>query len=90
MKQYEAVIRVMEENGGYGTLGYLNQTVFKVPDVVWGTKTPFATIRRIVQDDRFFFKIKPGLWALNSRKEAVLNKFSLDKKSSTVKSIMKK
>ena len=23
-------------------------------------------MRRIVQDDKFFFKIKPGLWALNS------------------------
>lgn len=32
------------------------------------TKTPCATIRRIVQDTRFFFKIKPGLWALKSYK----------------------
>ena len=39
------------------------------------------SIRRIVQDDRFFFKIKPGLWALNSHKEEVLKKFSLDEKS---------
>lgn len=39
-----------------------------MPDVVWKTKTPFATIRRIVQDKRFFFKIKPGLWALKTYK----------------------
>ena len=66
MKQYEAVIKVMEENGGYATLGFLNQNIFKVIECKWATKTPFASIRRIVQDERFFFRIKPGLWALKS------------------------
>jgi hypothetical protein len=61
MKQYEAVIKIMEENGGYATLGFLYQNVMKVPGVEWRTKTSFASIRRIVQDERFFFKIKPGL-----------------------------
>ena len=61
MKQYEQVIQVMRENGGFATLGFLNHTL----DVSkWKTKTPFASIRRIVQVERFFFKIKPGLWAL--------------------------
>jgi hypothetical protein len=69
MKQYEAVIKVMENNGGYATLGFLNQEVLKVKDCVWKTKTPFASIRRIVQDERFFFKIKPGLWALKSYRD---------------------
>ena len=69
MKQYEAVISVMENNGGYTTLGFLNQEVLKIKDCVWKTKTPFASIRRIVQDERFFFKIKPGLWALKSFKD---------------------
>lgn len=68
MKQYEAVIKIMERSGGFATLGYLNQEVLKVPSVEWKTKTPFASIRRIVQDERFFFKIKPGLWALRSYK----------------------
>jgi hypothetical protein len=68
MKQYEAVMTVMEENGGFATLGYLNQNVLKVPGYEWKTKTPFASIRRIVQDERFFFKIRPGLWALKSHK----------------------
>jgi len=66
MKQYEAVIKVMEKNGGFTTLAYLNQNVLKEPNCQWNTKTPFASIRRIVQDKRFFFKIKPGLWALKS------------------------
>jgi len=68
MKQREAVISVMEENGGYATLGFLNQNVLKVKGCEWKTKTPFASIRRIVQDARFFFKIRPGLWALKSFK----------------------
>ncbi|MBU4339142.1 winged helix-turn-helix domain-containing protein [Patescibacteria group bacterium] len=68
MKQHEAVIKIMEQNGGFATLGYLNQEVLKVSGVEWKTKTPFASIRRIVQDDRFFFKIRPGLWALKTYK----------------------
>lgn len=68
MKQYEAVIKVMEENDGYATLGFLNQKVLKIEGCEWKTKTPFASIRRIVQDNRFFFKIRPGLWALRSHK----------------------
>lgn len=68
MKQYEAVIKIMEQNGGFATLGYLYQEVMKVSGVDWKTKTPFASIRRIVQDKRFFFKIRPGLWALRSYK----------------------
>ncbi|MEA1935228.1 MAG: hypothetical protein U9M96_00185 [Thermodesulfobacteriota bacterium] len=69
MKQYEAVIKVMEENDGYATLGFLNQNVLKVEDCKWKTKTPFASIRRIVQNKRFFFKIRPGLWALKTYKD---------------------
>jgi len=68
MKQYEAVIKVMESKGGYATLGSLNQEVLKIKECEWKTKTPFASIRRIVQDERFFFKIRPGLWALKTYK----------------------
>jgi len=69
MKQYEAVIEVMEENGGFATLGFLYQRALKVSGSQWKTKTPFASIRRIVQEERFFFKIRPGLWALKSWRE---------------------
>lgn len=76
MKQYEQVIEIMKQNGGFATLGFLNKNV----DVSnWKTKTPFASIRRIVQDERFFFKIKPGLWALKEYKTEVLNKFDIQK-----------
>lgn len=43
MKQYEAVIKVMEDNGGYATLGFLNQEVLKIRDCVWNTKTPLLS-----------------------------------------------
>jgi hypothetical protein len=60
MKQYEAVMKVMEENGGYATLKHLYENVLKVSEVEWKTKSPFASMRRIVQDNRFFFKIHQG------------------------------
>ncbi|UFX82945.1 hypothetical protein [Candidatus Absconditicoccus praedator] len=61
MNQHEQVINVMEKAGGFATLGFLYKNV----DVSkWSTKTPFASIRRIVQNEKFFVKIKPGLWAL--------------------------
>lgn len=63
-KQYEVVIEVMRHNGGFATLGFLYENVLQAADVEWKTKTPFASIRRIVQDRRIFFKIRPGLWAL--------------------------
>jgi|SRR5581483_4425311 hypothetical protein len=64
MKQHEAVIQTMERLGGVATLGQLYQEVLKIPDCKWGTKTPFATIRRIVQLCPEIYKIKPGLYGL--------------------------
>ncbi|HUI90000.1 MAG TPA: hypothetical protein VLX61_14880 [Anaerolineales bacterium] len=76
MKQHEAVILAMKQNGGYATLGQLYQTAPKIPGSEWGTKTPFASIRRIVQTHEEFCKIRPGLWALTAEKEKVLRLFS--------------
>jgi hypothetical protein len=82
MKQHEAVIKTMEKSGGFATLGFLNQSV----DVSnWKTKTPFATIRRIVQDERFFFKIRPGLWALKTYKNRLPENISPAEKISKAK-----
>ena len=79
MKQYEAVIEALKQNGGYATLGQLYQDALKIPDCEWKTKTPFASIRRIVQNREEIFKIKPGLWALESEREKVMAKFSEEK-----------
>lgn len=81
MAQKDDVIVAMEKNGGYATFQRLNKLV----DVSnWKTKTPAATIRRIVQEYPEFFRIKPGLWALTKHKNDVLEKLSIqpnDKKS---------
>ncbi len=66
MGQREQVIQVMEQLGGVATLGMLNQ---KVNVQNWNTDTPYASIRRIIQDTQYFFKIKSGLWALNSHRD---------------------
>lgn len=66
MKQYEAVIETLKRLGGIATLGQLYQEVFKIEDCQWKTKTPFESIRRIVQERKEIYKIKPGLWALAS------------------------
>jgi len=81
MKQHEAVILAMKQNGGYATLGQLYQTAPKIPDCKWGTKTPFATIRRIVQMRDEFFKVRSGLWALTSEKVKVMELFSNEKET---------
>jgi hypothetical protein len=68
MKQHEAVIEVMRQNGGYATLGYL----YKMIDFsTWKTKTPQASVRRIVQNTTHFFNIRAGLWALNEYKNRI-------------------
>ena len=69
MKQHEAVILTIEKLGGVSTLGQLNQEVLKIKDCSWGTKTPFASIRRIVQQRPEIYKIRPGLYGLVTMKK---------------------
>lgn len=76
MKQHEQVIEVLKQNDGFGTLGYLYQNV---ETNSWKTKTPFASIRRIVQNEKYFFKIKPGLWGLNDYRDKILRQLGLEK-----------
>ncbi len=64
MTQSEAVINTIESFGGIATLGQINQEIFKIKDCEWKTRTPFASIRRIVQLNKNIYKIKPGLYAL--------------------------
>lgn len=78
MKQKEYVIEAMKRNGGYATFQKLNETV---DFSSWGTKTPYASIRRIVQTNEEFFRVQSGLWALKEFEKDVLNKFKIDTKS---------
>ncbi|TAK13841.1 MAG: hypothetical protein EPO32_04000 [Anaerolineae bacterium] len=69
MKQHEAVILTLERLGGQATLAELYRETMKVEGPVWKTKTPFASIRRIVQTRDEIFKVRPGLWALESHRK---------------------
>jgi hypothetical protein len=75
--QTEQVINAMRQNGGYATFGQLNVLV---DFSLWKTKTPYASMRRIVQQSDAFFKVRPGLWALHELKDVVLEKFQLKTK----------
>lgn len=66
MNQTDIVVEVMEENGGFATLGDLYRKVMAHPEFKSSAQQPDANIRRIVQKQEPFFKIKPGLWALKS------------------------
>ena len=68
------VIETMRKEGGYATLRRLNEIV---DFSTWKTKTPEASIRRIVQDSRHIFRIQPGLCALEEMRDVVMKEFDL-------------
>lgn len=81
MQQKDYVIQAMENNGGYATFQQLNGSI-DFSD--WGTKTPQASVRRIVQTNKEFFRIEAGLWGLTDCKQKILQKLNIietDKKS---------
>lgn len=68
--QTEAVRQSLIQLGGVATLGALYRTAPQVEGSSWsGTKTPFASIRRIVQTSDLFWCVRPGTWALKSEEE---------------------
>lgn len=71
MTQNEAVILTLEKLGGVATLGELNANVFELKECKWQTKTPFASIRRIVRHTAGIYRIKPGLYGLEKMREAI-------------------
>lgn len=68
------VIEALRKEGGFATLRRLNEIV---DFSTWRTKTPEASVRRIVQISKSIFKIQPGLWALEDCREDVLKKFKI-------------
>ena len=78
------MIETLRSIGGYATLRRLNELV---DFSTWATKTPEASVRRIVQNSHEIFKIQPGLWALEECRDEVMQKFELkpgNKKSEEV------
>ncbi len=72
--QEHQVVEAMRGAGGYATLRRLNEIV---DFSSWKTKTPEASIRRIVQNSGQFFRIRPGLWALTENRERILQRLDL-------------
>lgn len=64
MTQSQAVINTLERLGGIATLGQLYSEVLAIKECQWKTKTPFASIRRIVQQHKEIYKISAGLYGL--------------------------
>ena len=73
MTQAQAVIETIDKLGGIATLNQINQHIFEIEECVWKTKTPFASIRRIVQLTKGIYKIKPGLYALENHRNQLEN-----------------
>lgn len=74
MTQTQQVIEALRQQGGYATLRRLNEVI---DFSTWKTKTPEASVRRIVQDSDSIFRIQPGLWALEECRDKVLHKFNI-------------
>ena len=73
LSQKEQVIQAMRNMGCFATL----KRLYEVVDFsTWKTKTPHESIRRILQLNKEFFKIQPGLWALESDRQNVLEKLN--------------
>lgn len=74
MIQEQQVIETIRRQGGYATLRRLNEVM---DFSSWKTKTPEASVRRIVQNSEAIFRIQPGLWALEESRDKVLKKFNI-------------
>ena len=72
--QADDVERALAALGGYATLADLYK---RIPIQSWGTKTPFATVRRILQMDPRFFRIRPGLWGLRAQRNSILDSLQI-------------
>lgn len=73
-RQKDFVLKTFKKIGPMATLGELYD---KTEISKLETKTPFATIRRILQTNSEFFKIQPGLWRLSSQKNEILKKICI-------------
>lgn len=68
------IINALRNEGGVATLKRLYETC---DFSYWKTKTPEATIRRIVQNSKHIFRVETGLWALEEFRYNILQKFEL-------------
>lgn len=70
--QEKQVVEALRKEGGFATFKRLNEIL---DFSTWKSKTPDASVRRIVQTSSDIFRVKPGLWALEEMRGEVLRKF---------------
>ena len=75
--QYDQVVAAVEKLGGLASLSQLNAEMAKTV-ALWKTKTPFATIRRVMQTDKRLYKIKAGLYCLQEKRVDFIEKYTED------------
>ena len=74
------VLEALKRRGGIATLSQLNFDILSPngAGVNWKTKTPEATIRRIVQEKtNYFYRLKPGLYCLTERAEELEKEYKI-------------
>ncbi len=70
MTQEQAVVETIRQLGGVASLSQIYHNIFQITDCKWRTKTPYASIRAIVQRaPKYIYKIKPGLYGLVAMKK---------------------
>ena len=72
--QEQQVVETLRGVGGYATLRRLNELM---DFSSWASKTPEASVRRIVQESPRIFRIQPGLWALEEMRDIVMRRFEI-------------
>jgi hypothetical protein len=69
MTQSQTVIDAIESLGGIAPLGKIYQVALQNSDCIWGTKTPQASIRRIVRHTKGIYVVRKGLYALEKYRQ---------------------
>lgn len=69
MTQAQAVIEAIRQLGGIAPLANIYNVALSIPDCEWNTKTPFASIRRIVRHTKGIYVVRKGLYALESHRQ---------------------
>jgi len=73
MTQAQAVKEIIRKLGGVATLKEIYKHIHEIKDCTWGTKTPEATIRRIVQTDPDIIKMKAGHYCLAEYRDKLVS-----------------
>ena len=71
MTQSNAIIETIDRLGGVATLNQIYQHIFEIKDCKWGSKTPLNSIRYYVRHTDGIYRIKPGLYALESHRQTL-------------------